>query len=76
MSGELKKKAGRPVKKVADVKQIQSLAANTNKIVDLRPIIAVTMYSCDCTFNEIAEVFGITRQMAETLVKSTLKELV
>jgi hypothetical protein len=60
--------AGRPTIKKADIAAIKQLNATAGSMVDLRPIIAFTMRSCGCTFDEIGEAFDVTRQMAKTLV--------
>lgn len=67
--------AGRPIQQKADIKGIQTLYHRANNVLDVRPIIALTMRNCGCTYDEIGRVFGITRQMAETLVKNARKEL-
>ncbi len=73
--------AGRPKQEKADIKAIQKLFESTNGYTDIvqaslvRPIIVFTMRNCGCTFQEIADVFGITRQMAETIYKNAEKEL-
>lgn len=60
--------AGRPKQEKADIKALKKL--NEASLIDYRPIVAYTMRKCGCTFTEIAEVFGVTRQMAETIVKN------
>ncbi len=72
--------AGRPKQEKADIKAIQKLFSSTNypDIVQdnvIKPVIAYTMRKSGCTFQEIADVFGFTRQMAETLYKKAEKEL-
>lgn len=67
--------AGRPVSKTADIKQIQALYHRANNVLDVRPIIALTMRNCGCTYAEIGQVFGVTKQMAETIIKKAEKEL-
>lgn len=67
--------AGRPTQKKADIKAIQTLSHRVGNVLDSRPIIAYTMRKCGCTYAEIAQVFSITRQMAETIYKNAEKEL-
>lgn len=67
--------AGRPVQKKADVEQIQRLYYRANNVLDVRPIIALTMRSCGCTYAEIGEVFGITKQMVQTIIENAESEL-
>ena len=67
--------AGRPTQIKADIEKIKQLQAGSNDILDYRPIIAYTMRACGCTFTEIGEVFGFTRQMAETMVKNAETKL-
>ncbi len=68
--------AGRPVQNKADIKAIQHFYENTNgysEIVQttmIKPLIVFTMRNCGCTFREIAEVFNISKQMAETIYKN------
>lgn len=63
--------AGRPTTKKANIQKIQQLIKNSDGIVDYRPIIAAIMRYCGCTYTEIGEAFGITRQMAQTVIKAT-----
>lgn len=73
--------AGRPKQEKANILALKKLYASTNGYADLvqnsmvRPIIVFTMRNCGCTFQEIADVFEITRQMAETIYKNAEKEL-
>lgn len=67
--------AGRPTSKTADTEKIKRLYNRANNVLDVRPIIALTMRNCGCTFTEIGAVFGVTRQMAETIVKNAESEL-
>lgn len=59
--------AGRPIQKKADILAIQK--AKDASVFDTRPLIAYVMHNCGCTYAEIGQVFDITRQMAETLVR-------
>lgn len=67
--------AGRPKQEKADIKAIKALYESTKQVIDPSPIIAYTMRKCGCTFQEIADVFGFTRQMAETLYKKAEQDL-
>ena len=59
----------------ANIPNLQKLLRKSNHVLDSRPIIAVTMRECGCTFDEIGEVMGFTRQMAETMVKNAQAKL-
>lgn len=67
--------AGRPKQQTADIAELQKLFNSTSQVIDPRPIIAVTMNACGASYREIGEVFGLTRQQAETIVKNAKKEL-
>lgn len=67
--------AGRPTQKKANIKAIKKLPQFKEHPVDTRPLIAYVMYNSGCTYAEIGKVFDVTRQMAETLVKSVEKTL-
>ena len=67
--------AGRPKQEKADITAIKKLFVSTSQVIDPRPIIAYTMKNCGCTFREIGEVFGVTKQQAETIFKNAEKEL-
>lgn len=69
--------AGRPPIKKADIPALKKLTGNNNHLntIDLNPIIAYTMWKCGCTFAEIGQVIGSTRQNAEYLVRSTEAKL-
>jgi transcriptional regulator len=41
-----------------------------NTVTDHRPIIAYVMRHCGATVREIGEVFGVSRQQAETIYKN------
>lgn len=63
-------------KKTLNIEAIQKLLENNaNSVVDLRPIVAVTMRESGCTFQEIADTMKFTRQMAETMVKKAQAKL-
>ena len=55
-------------KKRANTEAIKKLVVN-NGVTDNRPIIAVVMRESGCTFQEIADVMGFSRQMADTMVR-------
>lgn len=66
----------RTKKKELNIQALQTLLKNNeNSVVDLRPIVAVTMRESGCTFQDIADVMGFTRQMAETMVKKAQAKL-
>lgn len=67
--------AGRPTQKKANVKGLQKIVAQEGKLIKLRPAIALIMRYSGCTYAEIGEVFGITKQMAETAVQQAEREL-
>jgi len=67
--------AGRPTQQKADIQAIQKIYKSTSQVIDPRPIIAYTMRNCGCTFAEIAKVFNVTRQMAETIYKNAENDL-
>jgi len=58
----------------ANIEALQRLVINLDGIVDYRPIIAYVMHYTGCNYREISDVFGISRQMAETLVKQSKGE--
>ena len=64
--------AGRPTQKKANIEAIRKIRQAG---VDTRPLIAYTMRNCGCTYSEIGQVFDITRQMAETLVKQVERSI-
>jgi hypothetical protein len=57
--------AGRPKQKKANIEALKKLDA-ANTIIDTRPLIAYVMRHTGATFNEIGEVFDVSRQMAQT----------
>lgn len=67
--------AGRPASTKANIEQIKKVYQSTSQVIDPRPIIAVVMKECGASYREIGEVFGVSRQMAETIVKSAEKDL-
>lgn len=62
--------SGRPIQKTANIQALQKLVQTESNVLDVRPIIAVTMRECGATFTEIASVFNISRQQAETITKN------
>ena len=54
--------------KKANTEAIKKLVVN-NGVTDNRPIIAVVMRESGCTYQEIADVMGFTRQMAQIMVQ-------
>lgn len=67
--------AGRPVTRLADVKEIQRIYNEATNTLDTRPLIVLTMRACGCTYAEIGEVFGISKQMVQTIVEHAESEL-
>lgn len=65
----------RPKSQVVDVEKLQALAVSLDEVVDYRPIISYTMKQCGATSREIAEVFGVSRQMAEYYVEQIEKAI-
>lgn len=63
--------AGRPVQQRANIANLKKVKP---PILDLKPMIVYIMRNSGCTFAEIAKVYGVTRQMAETLYKQAEKE--
>lgn len=62
--------------KQPNIEAIKKLLTNNEKnVVDLRPIVAVTMRESGCTFQDVADAMGFTRQMAETMVKKAQAKL-
>ena len=61
--------AGRPKQEKADITALKKLNNTTSELIDLRMLTAYIMKKSGCTYSEIAAVFDITRQMAETIVK-------
>jgi len=59
----------RPIQKRANIQAIKNLA-DDSIVLDLKPLIAMVMRECNCTFDEIGQVFGFTRQNAEQYIKS------
>lgn len=57
-----------------DTLAIKKLAIN-NGVTDNRLLIASVMRACGCTYQEIADVFGFTRQNAESLLKRASNEI-
>ena len=65
--------AGRPTQKKANIEKLQKVKAPVYAI-DLKPMTIYIMRNSGCTYAEIAKVYGITRQMAETLYKKAETE--
>lgn len=67
--------AGRPVTRLANVADIQKLYNEATNVLDTRPLIVLTMRACGCTYAEIGEVFGISKQMVQTIIEKAESEL-
>lgn len=71
----------RPTTQLADIKALQELYASTstyNNLIQvnmIRPVIVYTMRECGCTYAEISKVFGISRQMIETIYNNLKEQL-
>lgn len=65
----------RDKKRLADRSAIRDLFDATNVVLDPRPIIVYTMRQCGCTYQEIADVFGVRRQMIEQIIRKTEGEI-
>lgn len=63
--------AGRPTQKKANIEALKRVKAPK---FDTKPMTIYIMRNSGCTYAEIAEVYGITRQMAETIYKKVAKE--
>lgn len=59
----------RTQQKKANIPELQKLLV-PNTVTDHRPIIAFVMRHCGATVREIGEVFGVSRQQAETIYKN------
>ena len=59
----------RTLQKKANIPELQKLIL-PNTVTDHRPIIAYVMRHCGATVREIGEVFGVSRQQAETIYKN------
>lgn len=66
--------AGRPTQKKANVEALKNIRTTVVIEQDNKLLIAYIMHNSGCTFAEIASVFNITRQMAETTVKQSKAE--
>lgn len=62
----------RPRQSLADIKAIKKLNRSAKYS---GPVIALTMRYCGCTFDEIAKVFGTSRQATKALVKTQEEKL-
>lgn len=57
-----------------NVEQIKELLLTGGYMIDIRPIIAVTMRACGCTYQEIGHAFGMSKQGVEAMVKRAMRE--
>ena len=62
------------MKNKPDILAIKKLVVN-NGITDNRLLIASVMRASGCTYQDIADVFGFTRQNAESLLKRVNNEV-
>lgn len=65
----IKATTGRPIKLKADIEQLQKLMKYNNGILELKPLIAFVMRKSDCTYSEIGQVIGVSKQRAQVIVK-------
>jgi len=59
----------------ADIKQLKIMPKEISSDIDLSPIIVYVMRYCGCSFSQIGEVFGYSRQRAFEVFKKIEKEL-
>lgn len=67
--------AGRPKQTQANLAALKLLDKLETPIVTVRPLIAYIMRESGCTLQEIADVFGVTRQQAENIYNKAKREL-
>lgn len=67
--------AGRPKQEKADIKALKKLNTGLGNLIDTKSLIAYIMRKSGCTYEEIGNVFGVTRQMAITLVDQAERKL-
>ena len=65
----------RPAIKTVNIKNMKELVNIIGNVVDYYPILAYTMKNCGATYSEIAEVFGISNQLADYYVNNIRKAL-
>lgn len=65
----------RTKQEIANIKVLQDLYHSTKQVIDPRPIIALVMKECGASYREIGEVLGVSKQMAETIVRNARKDL-
>lgn len=61
--------AGRPKQVRADIVALKAIYSVSSEFVDIKPVIAYVMRYSGCTYAEIGEVIGITKQAAQALFK-------
>lgn len=61
--------SGRPISKKANIPALKKLVHISN-LVDYQPVIVYIMRHSGCTFTEISEVLGLSRQQALTHFKN------
>lgn len=67
--------AGRPKQSIADLKAIKKIYKKADGILDPRPLIVFTMRNCGCTFQEIADAFGVSKQTIQTIYTNAEQSL-
>lgn len=58
-----------------DIKKVKRLLKLNNDVIDLRPIIFYMLKHQGSTYKEIGEVFGISKQRAQQIVKAVEDKL-
>lgn len=53
----------------ADIIKLQEIIKSTNSLVDYEPLVAMIMHASGCTFQEIGDVMGFSRQAAKQMVE-------
>lgn len=67
--------SGRPVQKKANIDQLKVIAEHKSLFIETQPIIALIMRASGCTFQEIADVFGVSRQQAMTITENAQSKI-
>ena len=65
----IKVTAGRPTRVIADVEQLQKLMKFNNGILEVKPLVAFVMRKSECSYAEIGQVIGVSKQRAQIIVK-------
>lgn len=65
----------KPVQKKADIAKLQSLVVELGGIIDYMPVIVYVMKASGCTYQEIGNVYGVSRQLAEYYTKKVESDI-